>query len=189
VEQQSNHRIALARDARQVTEIAESVRLTQKARAIYLELTDKGDTLQQLARKLDTWKWYARRKEENASRALEAAAREMIELHVAGGVALHELRAFPDFLLAVLDALNVGVGRMTLEDLDIEDDKAESAGNHCFTRRRVKGATAAELREEAEYQRWDARVSTSLAEALERQADKLDREHGVTFVRPMGVRA
>lgn len=185
--EQTNPRIALARDARNCTVIAESVRIAEKARAIYLELTE-GDTLRSLARKLDTWKWYQRRKAENASRALEAAAREMIELHIAGDVPLHKLRAYPDFLERVLSDLNVGTNRMSLDDLDMEEERAESAGNHAFTRRRVKGATAAELREEAQYQRWDARVSISLAEALEREADRKEQQ-GNGFMRPLGVPA
>jgi hypothetical protein len=167
---------------------AESIRIPEKARAIYVALTDRADVLQRLARTLG-WKWYQRRKPDNANRALEAAAREMVELHAVGRVPLYELRTYPDFLARVLNDLNVGTERMDVGDLDIEDDKAESAGNRCFTRRRVKGANAAELREEADYQRWDARVSNSLADALEREADKMDRDAGAPFVRPMGVPA
>jgi ATP phosphoribosyltransferase regulatory subunit HisZ len=181
---QSNRCIALASDARQITE---SIRLSEKARAIYVALTDRPDVLQRLAQHLG-WKWYARRKADNASRALEACAREMIELFVVGKVPYYELLAFPAFLDSVLDALNVGAERVSLDELDIEDDRAESAGNHAFARRRVRGqATSQELREEVEYHRWDARVSNSLADALEREADKKDRDAGVPFPRPMGV--
>lgn len=187
MEQQTKPCLALARDARQVTE---SMRLAERTRGIYKGATDGEGVLRQLGRVLDTWRWYNRRKEDSAaaSRPLEACAGELVELHVIGGVPTHHLRAFPRLLDEVLDDLDVGKSRLCVDSLDEENFVVESAGRACFTHRRIHGASDEEIEREIKHHERDAHVSQQLARALRRELDRRQREQG-TFTRPMGVRA
>ena len=177
--------VTLARDARQT---AEAMQLAERTRCAYKGATDGEGVLRRLAQVLDTWRYYRRRKIESAAaaRPLEACATELVELHLIGGVPTHHLRTFPKLLDEVLDDLDVGQSRASVDVLDEENQTIEAAGQECFTRRRIHGASSEELEQEIKHHERDAQVSQQLARALRRELQRRARETG-TFVRPMGV--
>lgn len=180
---QAKSAVTLARDAKYLIAALE---LDSKAQAVYVRLTDLPGVLARLWQALRSWRWYHRRADDNASRPLTAVMREIVELHAIGDIKPHCLRAIPKALDELIDELDVGVGRVSIDQLDEEDDEVEALGNTCFTHRRVRGASSVELRAEAKHHRRDAEVSAQLARALEREADKRDRDAG-TFTRPLEV--
>ena len=161
---------------------AAALRIDERAHQVYATNLERPGVRQALFTSLRAFVWRRMLKTDNASRPLTAVQMQMIELAGAGATDA-QLMLFEVCLRETREALMHPHGRRPLDVLDMAECVEEGRENQFTLRRRIRGATPQQLREEAQVNRREAATQLERASVLELKASELEGQRTTAIAR------